>query len=115
MSRVRNGPAFLLLKLQMPPLINGADNKIAPVIASRTENMAEPGTTYVSEDTFKLAEGLFRFEAIGKKHIKGIDKHVGIFRVIAPSTRKTRFDVNTELGPIPLQEGIGNWNFYWIV
>ena len=34
-------------------------------LASRMEGLAEPGTTYVTEDTFKLTEGFFRFEALG--------------------------------------------------
>ncbi len=36
-------------------------------LASRMEGLADPGTTYVTEDTFKLTEGLFRFEALGRK------------------------------------------------
>ena len=67
-------------------------------IASRIEGLAEPGTTYVSEDTFKLTEGFFRFEAVGNEKIKGKTKAVKIYRVIAPSTRKTRFDVSAERG-----------------
>ena len=31
-------------------------------LASRMEGLAEPGTTYVTEETFRLTEGLFRFE-----------------------------------------------------
>ena len=70
-------------------------------LASRMESIAEPGTTYVSDATFKLTEGFFRFEAIGEKHIKGKDTSVGVYRVIAPRTRKTRFDVNAEHGLTP--------------
>ena len=39
-------------------------------LASRIEEIAEPGTTYVTEDTFKLAEGLFRFEGLGDRQIQ---------------------------------------------
>ena len=35
-------------------------------LASRMEGLAEPRTVYVTEDTFKLTEGLFRFEALGR-------------------------------------------------
>ena len=34
-------------------------------LASRMEGQAQPGTTYITEDTFKLTEGLFRFEGSG--------------------------------------------------
>jgi class 3 adenylate cyclase len=40
------------------------------ILASRLEDLAEPETIYVTEETFKLAEGLFRFEALGGKEIK---------------------------------------------
>ena len=70
-------------------------------LASRVENLADPGATYVTEDTFKLTEGFFRFEALGEKKIKGKDDPVMIYRAIAPSTRRTRFDVNAERGLTP--------------
>jgi class 3 adenylate cyclase len=40
-------------------------------LASRMEGLAEPGTTYITEETFKLTEGFFRFEALGEKEVKG--------------------------------------------
>jgi tetratricopeptide (TPR) repeat protein len=70
-------------------------------LASRIEGLAEPGSTYVTEDTFKLTEGLFRFEALGEYAIKGKADTVKAFRVIAPSTSRTRFDVNAERGLTP--------------
>jgi tetratricopeptide (TPR) repeat protein len=63
--------------------------------------MAEPGSTYVTEETFKLTEGLFRFEALGEKEVKGKEEPVKVYRVIAPSTMKTRFDVSAERGLTP--------------
>jgi tetratricopeptide (TPR) repeat protein len=70
-------------------------------LASRVEWLAEPGTTYVTEDTFKLSEGFFRFESLGDKDIKGKEKPIRVYRVIAPSTRRTRFDVSAERGLTP--------------
>jgi class 3 adenylate cyclase len=55
-------------------------------LASRMEGLAEPGSTYVTEDTFKLTEGMFRFEGLGEKVIKGKEKPIRIYRAIAPST-----------------------------
>ncbi|UCE53081.1 MAG: zinc ribbon domain-containing protein, partial [Desulfobacterales bacterium] len=40
-------------------------------LASRMEAQAQAGTTYITEDTFKLTEGLFRFEGLGQRVIKG--------------------------------------------
>jgi class 3 adenylate cyclase/tetratricopeptide (TPR) repeat protein len=70
-------------------------------LASRMEGLAEPGTVYVTEDTFKLTEGLFRFEALGEMQVKGKEVPVRAYRVIAPSTRRTRFDVSAERGLTP--------------
>jgi class 3 adenylate cyclase/tetratricopeptide (TPR) repeat protein len=70
-------------------------------LASRMETLAEPGSTCVSEDTFKLTEGLFRFEGLGEKEIKGKEKPTCVYRVIAPSTSRTRFDVSAERGLTP--------------
>ena len=70
-------------------------------LASRVEGLADPGATYVTEDTFKLTEGFFRFEALGEKEIKGKEKPIKVYRVIAVSTRRTRFDVSAERGLTP--------------
>ena len=71
-------------------------------LASRMEGLADPGTTYVTEDTFKLTEGFFRFEALGEKKIKGKEEPVKAYQVIAPSTTRTKFDVSAERGLTPL-------------
>jgi class 3 adenylate cyclase/tetratricopeptide (TPR) repeat protein len=70
-------------------------------LASRMEGLASPGTTYITNDTFKLAEGLFRFEALGEKEIKGKKEPIKVYRAIAPSTSRTRFDVSAERGLTP--------------
>jgi predicted ATPase len=71
-------------------------------LASRMEGLAVPGATYVTEDTFKLTEGFFRFEALGEKAVKGKKEPVKVYRVIASYTRRTRFDVSAERGLTPL-------------
>jgi len=70
-------------------------------LASRMEGLADPGTTYVTEDTFKLTEGFFRFEALGERQVKGKEESVKVYQVIAPSTRRTKFDVSAERGLTP--------------
>ena len=71
-------------------------------LASRMESMAEPGTICVTEEIFKLSEGFFRFENLGVRKVKGKDDPVQTYRVISPSSLKTRFDVNAEKGLTPL-------------
>jgi tetratricopeptide (TPR) repeat protein len=43
----------------------------------------------------------FRFEALGEREVKGKEEPVHMYRVIAPSTRRTRFDVSAERGLTP--------------
>ena len=52
-------------------------------LSSRLEGLAEPGTTFVSKDTFNLAEGLFQFEALGEKVIKGKEGSVPVYRLLS--------------------------------
>jgi class 3 adenylate cyclase/tetratricopeptide (TPR) repeat protein len=70
-------------------------------IASRVEGLAEPGATYVTGDTFNLTTGIFRFESLGKKKVKGLKDLIQLYRVIAASSKRTRFDVNAEKGLSP--------------
>lgn len=70
-------------------------------LASRMEAIAEPGATFVTEDTFKLTEGFFKFETIGERNVKGKAEPVNVFRVVAPTFPRTRFDVSAEQGLTP--------------
>ena len=70
-------------------------------LASRLQNLAGAGTTYVTGETFKLTEGLFRFESLGERQVKGREEPVRVYQVIAPSSRRTRFDVSAERGLTP--------------
>ncbi len=51
-------------------------------LASRMEQLAEPCTTYVTEDTFRLTRGLFHFEPKGKKSVKGRQKTIPVYKVL---------------------------------
>jgi class 3 adenylate cyclase/tetratricopeptide (TPR) repeat protein len=70
-------------------------------LASRMEGLASPGTTYVTEEIFKLTEGLFIYEPIGEKQVKGKEAPVKVYQVIASSSRRSRFDVSAERGLTP--------------
>jgi class 3 adenylate cyclase/tetratricopeptide (TPR) repeat protein len=67
-------------------------------LASRMEGLAEPGTILVSEETYRAAEGLFWFEPVGERRVKGKENPIKAYRVIAPSPNKTRFEVSAEKG-----------------
>jgi class 3 adenylate cyclase/tetratricopeptide (TPR) repeat protein len=67
-------------------------------LASRVQRIAEPGTTCVTDETFRLTEGYFRFEALGERSVKGKEGLFKIYQVIASTTRRTKFDVGAERG-----------------
>ena len=52
-------------------------------MAARMEGLAEPGTTYVTEETFRLTKGLFQFQALGKKMVKGKEEPVSVYQVLS--------------------------------
>jgi class 3 adenylate cyclase len=52
-------------------------------LESRMEGLAEPGTTYISEDTFRLTEGLFRFETLGEKTVKGKKEDISVYKLLS--------------------------------
>jgi class 3 adenylate cyclase len=52
-------------------------------MASRMESLAEPGTTYVTENTYKLTHALFQFEALGEKKIKGKKQFFHVYKLLS--------------------------------
>jgi class 3 adenylate cyclase/tetratricopeptide (TPR) repeat protein len=51
-------------------------------LASRMEGLAEPGSTCVTEETVNLARGLFEFQDLGRKVIKGLREPVAVYRLV---------------------------------
>jgi class 3 adenylate cyclase len=52
-------------------------------LASRIEKVAEPGTTYVTDDTYKLTRDLFHFEPLGEKEVKGKKRPVAVYKLLS--------------------------------
>jgi class 3 adenylate cyclase/tetratricopeptide (TPR) repeat protein len=52
-------------------------------LASRMEGLADTGTTYVTEATFKPTRELFRFESLGKKVVKGKQKSIPVYKLLS--------------------------------
>jgi len=71
-------------------------------LASRIEGLAEAGEILIGEDTFRQAEGYFILERLEPVKVKGKEEPVIAYRVIVPSTRRTRFEVSAQQGLTPL-------------
>jgi class 3 adenylate cyclase/tetratricopeptide (TPR) repeat protein len=52
-------------------------------LAARTEQLAEPGTTYVTEETYRLTKDFFHFSPLGKIAVKGKEKPIPVYKVLS--------------------------------
>ncbi len=52
-------------------------------LASRMEALAEPGTTFVSEETYRLVKDLFQFQYLRKKSVKGKEEPIPVYKVLS--------------------------------
>ena len=67
-------------------------------IAARMEQLANPGSILVTEQTHKLTEGYFEFRALGKTQVKGIEEPVPIFEVTGAGPLRTRLQIAARRG-----------------
>jgi len=68
-------------------------------LASRMEQIAQPGNIMVAEDTYKIAKDNFKFKPLGALDIKGKKKSVSAYEVIEPKEEeKTRLEISKEHG-----------------
>ncbi len=65
-------------------------------LASRMEELAEPATIYVSHETYALTKELFRFEALGKKDVKGKRLPISVYKAISAKEDVYRPRVGSE-------------------
>ena len=67
-------------------------------IAARMEQLANPGSILVTEQTHRLTEGYFEFSALGKTKVKGIEDPVPIYEVTGAGPLRTRLQVAARRG-----------------
>jgi class 3 adenylate cyclase/tetratricopeptide (TPR) repeat protein len=73
-----------------------------PNIAARLQGEAQPDTVVISAATRRLVEGLFAFEDVGQRALKGVSALIRIFRVAGPAESIDRFDTRVQRGLTPL-------------
>jgi predicted ATPase/class 3 adenylate cyclase len=56
---------------------------MAIAVAARMESAAEPGTALASENTYKLVEAQFEWQALGEISVRGISQPIAVYRPLA--------------------------------
>ncbi len=56
-----------------------------PNIAARVQGEAQPGQVVVSDALWRLLGGAFATQALGERALKGVDRPLGLFRVLGPA------------------------------
>jgi class 3 adenylate cyclase/tetratricopeptide (TPR) repeat protein len=65
---------------------------LTPNLAARIESLATPGTVLISDETRRLAGGLFMYADMGWHQFRGLDKPVRVWRVIDEALSSMRFE-----------------------
>src|SRR5216683_2481393 len=59
-------------------------------LASRTQTLANPGSTVIAESTRKLVEGYFTLKSLGASRVKGVAEPVEVYEVTGLGPLRTR-------------------------
>jgi class 3 adenylate cyclase/ABC-type transport system involved in cytochrome c biogenesis ATPase subunit len=74
----------------------------APNLASRLQALAEPGQILVAPRTRLLLGRLFEFADLGDHNLKGFERPIHVWRVVAPGSASSRFEARTSFQLTPL-------------
>src|SRR5262249_1212467 len=74
----------------------------APNIAARIQSLAAPDTVAISTDTYRLVEGYFTVEDLGRQTLRGVAAPLQVYRVLRHSGAQSRLDVVGPRGLTPL-------------
>ncbi len=67
-------------------------------LASRVEQLAEPGRAFITEDTARLVQGLFQLRDLGGSKLRGVSERVQIYELEDTTGLRTRLDVSRSRG-----------------
>src|SRR6516165_910428 len=73
-----------------------------PNLAPRLQALAEPSQILVAPGTRLLLGGLFEFADLGDHELKGFQRPIRVWRVLAPGSISSRFEARTSLQLTPL-------------
>jgi class 3 adenylate cyclase len=67
-------------------------------LAARMEQMAAPGTVYLTEHTARLVDGFFTLRDVGTPAMKGVSVPVRVYELVAPGSVRTRLEASRRRG-----------------
>lgn len=67
-------------------------------LAARMEQLASPGTSLLTLDTWRLVEGFVEVRSLGPVPVKGLARPVHAFELLASARPRTRFEAATARG-----------------
>src|SRR5262245_19326859 len=67
-------------------------------LAARMEQLARPGTTLLTGDTLRLAEGYVEVKTLGPTPVKGLANPVAVYEVTGAGHARTRFEATVRRG-----------------
>src|SRR4029453_9676355 len=70
-------------------------------LAARMEQLAAPGSTRLTADTLRLAEGFIDVKALGPVPVRGLAEPVEVYDLVGVGTARTRLQVATRRGLSP--------------
>ena len=74
----------------------------APNLAARLQALAEPSQILIAPRTRLLLGRLFEFADFGDHNLKGFERPIHVWRVLAPSSASSRFEARTSFELTPL-------------
>jgi class 3 adenylate cyclase/tetratricopeptide (TPR) repeat protein len=87
-----------------------------PNLAARVQGEAKPNTVVMSAATCRLVQGLFEYQALGPRPLKGISAPLPLYRVVRDSGVQSRFEAAVRTGLTPLvgrEEELGLLRRHW--
>jgi class 3 adenylate cyclase/tetratricopeptide (TPR) repeat protein len=67
-------------------------------VAARMEAIADPGSIYVTEETYRITKLMFHFEELGNIRVKGKKRPLPVYRLLSPKTDAYRPRLGGERG-----------------
>jgi len=65
-------------------------------LAARMEELAEAGTTFITDETYRLIRNIFEVEALGQMSVKGVKKAIPVYKVLTGKKKGYRPQLGSE-------------------